>query len=50
MQAAVACSALLIVAGGALALWYRRGDRHAKESIGAARGRNPFDANAAPPA
>lgn len=50
MQAAVGGIALLIAAGGGLAWWYRRGDRHARESIGAARGRNPFDAGAAPPA
>jgi hypothetical protein len=41
---------LLIVAGGALTLYYRKGDRRAKESMDAVRNRNPFDAaTTAPP-
>jgi hypothetical protein len=49
LQAAIIGGVLLIVAGGGLAWWYRSGDRQAKASIDAARGRNPFDANPAPP-
>ena len=47
---AIVLGTLLVIAGGVLALYYRRGDRKAKESMDAVRNRNPFDAaNAAPP-
>jgi hypothetical protein len=48
-QAAVIAGALFVVTVGGLTWWFRSGDRRAKESIEAARGRNPFDPNAAPP-
>jgi|GEM_PF-1147329 len=43
LQTAIIVGALMIVAGGGLAWWYRRGDRKAKEAIETARNRNPFD-------
>lgn len=48
LQAAIIIGALLIVAGGGLAWWYRSGDRKAKEAIETARSRNPFDPNNSP--
>jgi len=47
--AAIITGALLIASGGLLAWYYRKGDRKAKESMDAVRGRNPFDAANAPP-
>lgn len=39
--------ALLIASGGVLAWYYRGGDRRAKASMDAVRGKNPFDATGA---
>jgi hypothetical protein len=51
--AATITAAFLLVSGGILTWYYRKGDRRAKESMDAVRNRNPFDpANAttsAPP-
>ncbi len=47
-QAALIGGLVLIAGAGGLALWYRRGDRHAKDAL--TRNRNPFDASTAPPA
>jgi hypothetical protein len=41
---------VLIVAGGGLAWWYRRGDRRAKETLTHARNRNPFENPVSPSA
>jgi hypothetical protein len=46
----IGCCVLAAVAAGGLLLWYRGGDRKSKAAVAAARGRNPFDAAANPPA
>ncbi len=47
INAAMLGGALLILCGGAFALYYRGGDRKAKAEMDAVRHRNPFDPPAA---
>jgi len=50
MLAAIIGGIVLIGCGGALAWWYRSGDRQARQEMDAVRSHNPFDTNTNPPA